>query len=487
MSALRLAERLPHQHRRAAWAFAVAAPLAITLGARLLGSTAPPATSLFVTLLAVMVTALIGGAPPALTATAVGLLSQEVLFSFPYGSLTDREPTQLSVLVAFVVIGGAIGILVDELTRLTKEQEALRRISTLVARGVPPADLFAAVAAEVAALLGATGSLIARLDPDGVATIAAAGGTAFGLVPGERLQLEPPMALTMAMRTGRPARADGYEQISPELRERIRKSGIRSSVAAPIIVDGHVWGAALASSGREPLPADSERRMLNFTELTATAIASAESRSQLVASRARIVAASDETRRLLERDLHDGVQQRLVSLALEVRSAQSALPPEATDIQVELSHVVEGLNGTLDELREIARGIHPAILSEGGIGSALRTLARRAPVPIELDVRVEDELTDGVEVAAYYAVSEIVTNAAKHARASVVNVDVTAADGVLQIVARDDGMGGADPARGSGLVGLRDRIEALGGTIFVQSPRGAGTAVEIALPLDGGS
>jgi signal transduction histidine kinase len=225
--------------------------------------------------------------------------------------------------------------------------------------------------------------------------------------------------------------------------------------------------------------------MLSFTELVATAIASAESRSQLAASRARIVAASDEARRRVERDLHDGVQQRLVSLALEVRAAQSALPPTVTDVQAELSHVVEGLNGALDELREISRGIHPAILSEGGLGPALKTLARRTPLPVEFDIRIEGELTDGAEVAAYYAVSEIVTNAVKHAKASIVNVDVSCADGVLQIVARDDGIGGADPARGSGLVGLCDRIEAVGGTILVQSPRGEGTAVEIALPLDG--
>ena len=204
--------------------------------------------------------------------------------------------------------------------------------------------------------------------------------------------------------------------------------------------------------------------MLNFTELVATAIANVESRSELVASRARIVAASDEARRRVERDLHDGVQQRLVSLALEVRAAQSALPSALTEVRRELARVVDGLNGALDELREISRGIHPAILSEGG-RRRVEPLARRAPIPVALDVRVEDKLSDGVEVAAYYAVSEMVTNTAKHAQASTVNVDVTCADGVLHIVVRDDGIGGADPARGSGLVGLRDRIEALGGTI----------------------
>jgi signal transduction histidine kinase len=478
-------ERLPQRHRRAAWAIAVAGPLLITLAARVVGSSVPPATTLFVTLLVVVFVALIGGTAPALAAVFVGLVAQEVFFSFPYGSLTNRKPAQISVLVAFVVISAGLGILVDELTRLTKEQAALRRLAMLVARGVPPDELFSAVAAEVAVLLGADGALIAHLDPDGLVTVVAAGGRAGGFVVGDRLRAESPIALAAVLRTRGPARTDDDEQVSPEQRESVRMAGIRSSVATPIVVDGQLWGGIVALSRRGPLAADSEQRMLSFTELVATAIASAESRSQLAASRARIVAASDDARRRVERDLHDGVQQRLVSLALEVRAAQSALPPTVTDVQAELSHVVEGLNGTLDELREISRGIHPAILSEGGLGSALKTLARRSPLPVELDLRIEGELTDGTEVAAYYAVSEIVTNAVKHANASILNVDVTSADGVLHIVARDDGVGGADPARGSGLVGLCDRIEAVGGTILVQSPRGKGTAVEIELPVDG--
>jgi signal transduction histidine kinase len=482
-----LAERLPRRRPKTAWGIALVAPLVITLTANLLGSSVPPATILFVTLLVVVLAALVGGAHPALTAIVVGLLAQEVVFGFPYGSLSNHQPAQVSVLVAFVVIGGGIGILVDELARLTTEQAALRRIATLVARGVPAADLFSGVAAEVAALLEADGALVAHLEPDGFVTILAVGGARadeFGA--GERLRVEDPMALAAVVQTRRPARTDDYEGASPELGARIRRMGIRSSVATPIIVEGHLWGVIVASSRRGPLPADSEQRMLNFTELVATAIANAESRSELAASRARIVAASDEARRRLERDLHDGVQQRLVALALEVRAAQSALSPEAAEVRAELSRVVEGLTGALDELREISRGIHPVILSEGGLGPALKTLARRAPVPVALDVRVEDELSDGVEVAAYYTVSEMVTNTAKHAQASAVNVDVTSSGGVLHIVVRDDGIGGADPARGSGLVGLRDRIETLGGTISLRSPKGEGTAVEVVLPLDGG-
>ncbi|MDX6469829.1 MAG: hypothetical protein QOF75_1632 [Gaiellaceae bacterium] len=458
----------------------------ITLAARGLGSSVPPVTVLFFTLLVVTVLALIGGAWPALTAVAAALAAQELFFTFPYGSLTDRKPAQISVLVVFVVIGSGIGILVDELARLTTEQGALKRIATLVARGVPRAELLSAVAGEVAALLGADGALVARLEPDGYATLLALGGRSEGFDVGERLSVEPPMALETVVRTGRPARTDDFAQASPALRTRLGAAHIRSTVASPIVVEGRLWGVVVVSSARALLPTDSEQRMLNFTELVATAIANAESRAQLAASRTRLVAAADETRRQIERDLHDGVQQRLVSLALEVRAAQSALPLESTGVRSELSRVVEGLTSSLDQLREIARGIHPAILSEGGLGPALGTLARRAPIPVLLDVTVEDDLPDGVEVAAYYAVSELVTNTAKHAQASSVEIKVACEDGVLRIAAGDDGIGGADPARGSGLVGLRDRIEALGGTISVWSPEGEGTAVEIALPLDGG-
>jgi signal transduction histidine kinase len=479
------ADRLPRRRRKTAWGVAVVAPLLITLGARLLGSSVPPATILFTTLLVVVIVALIGGGRPSVAAIVVGLLAQEVFFGFPYGSLSDRKPAQLSVLVVFVVVGAGIGILIDELARLTTEQAALRRIATLVARGTPPAELFSAVGEEVARLVSAGSAFVAHLEPDGVVTILAAGGArANEFVAGERWHVEPPMALSTAVRTRQPARTDDSEQASPELKEHIQRMGIRSSVATPIVVEGHLWGVIVASSWRERLPRDTEQRMLNFGDVVATAIANAESRSELAASRARIVAASDEARRRVERDLHDGVQQRLVSLALAVRAAQSALPPAVTEVRSELSGIVDGLTGALDELREISRGIHPAILSEGGLGPALKTLARRAPIPVALDVRVEDKLSDGVEVAAYYAVSEMVTNTAKHAQASSVNVAVTCADGVLHIVVRDDGIGGADPARGSGLVGLRDRIEALGGTISVRSPQGEGTAVEVALPFD---
>jgi signal transduction histidine kinase len=216
----------------------------------------------------------------------------------------------------------------------------------------------------------------------------------------------------------------------------------------------------------------------------ATAIANAESRAEIAASRARIVAAADDTRRRIERDLHDGAQQRLVSLGLELRAVQAEVPPALGELEGELSRLADGLATVQDELREFARGIHPAILAEGGIGPALKTLARRCTVPVKLDVQAHTRLAEQVEVATYYVVSEALTNAAKHAHASVVHVEVQSVHGVLRLRVRDDGAGGADPIRGSGLVGLKDRIEAVGGAITVHSPVGGGTSLDVQLPLD---
>jgi len=261
--------------------------------------------------------------------------------------------------------------------------------------------------------------------------------------------------------------------------------GWHSSVGAPITVEGRLWGVlAVVSTTDRPLPLDSERRLTEFTELVATAIANAESRDQLAISRARIVATADATRRRIERDLHDGAQQQLVSLALQVRAAEAMVPAELGEHRAELSRVVEALNSVLDGLREIALGIHPAVLADGGLAQAVKTLARRSPVPVELDLRVEGRLPERVEVAAYYVVSEALTNAAKYARASIVHVDVEARRRMLRVAVDDDGLGGAGPDRGSGLLGLKDRAEAIGGTMSLSSPQGAGTSLHVELPLD---
>jgi signal transduction histidine kinase len=232
-----------------------------------------------------------------------------------------------------------------------------------------------------------------------------------------------------------------------------------------------------------PPPLDTETRLAAFTELVATAIANAESRAELTASRARIVAAADKARRQIERDMHDGAQQQLVSLGLHLRAAQAVVPAELGELNGELDRVAEGLESVQQRLREISRGIHPAILAKGGLGPAIKALVRRSPLPTELDVRAEGRLPERIEIAAYYVVSETLTNAAKHAHASVIHVEAQTADGALRLSVCDDGAGGADPTRGSGLLGLKDRVETLGGTITVQSPIGAGTTVQVELPL----
>jgi signal transduction histidine kinase len=237
----------------------------------------------------------------------------------------------------------------------------------------------------------------------------------------------------------------------------------------------------MSISAKEPLPLDTEERLQKFTELVATAIANAESRSELGASRRRIVAASDEARRRIERDLHDGTQQRLVSLGLAVRAAEGNVPPH---LRSELSSIATGLADAVAELQETSRGIHPAILSEGGLGPALRALARRSAIPVALEVTADARLPEPVEVAAYYVASEALANATKHAQASRIEVSLAPREGSLMLSIRDDGVGGADPARGSGLVGLADRVEALGGSVSFRSRPGHGTHITAELPLE---
>jgi signal transduction histidine kinase len=259
---------------------------------------------------------------------------------------------------------------------------------------------------------------------------------------------------------------------------------ITCGVGVPVVVDGRLWGViAVASSTKAPLPGDTEARLAAFTELIATAIGNAEAHDELSASRARVVASADEARRKIERDLHDGAQQRFVSLALQLRQVQASVPPSQAKIAAELDQVAAGLSDALIELHEFARGIHPPVLAEAGLGPALRALTRRSAVPIKLDVRIEKRLPERVEVTAYFIVSEALTNAAKHAHATVVHVTVDATDSAVRLAVRDDGVGGADPARGSGLLGLYDRVEAAGGTVHIHSPAGEGTELLVELPL----
>jgi signal transduction histidine kinase len=237
----------------------------------------------------------------------------------------------------------------------------------------------------------------------------------------------------------------------------------------------------IVGSRAGPLPAGTETQLAGFTELAATAIANAEAQAALTASRARIVATADATRRRIERNLHDGAQQRLVSLALKLRAAQATAPPGAGELAQQLDRTAAGLDDVLDDLREIARGLHPAILAAGGLHPALKTLARRSAVPVRLDIQV-DRLPEPIEIAAYYTVAEALTNVAKHARATAADIQVAEIDGVLHVRVCDNGRGGAGFSQGSGLVGLKDRVEALGGHLRLDSAPGAGTTLDITLP-----
>jgi signal transduction histidine kinase len=298
---------------------------------------------------------------------------------------------------------------------------------------------------------------------------------------GARLVLAEPSAIASVQATGRSARYDVDAEPPPEA---VGDWGVRSAVASPIIVEGRCWGGISVASRQDPFAAATEPRVVEFTEIAATAIANAESRAQLVASRGRVVAAGDEMRRRLERDLHDGAQQRLVSLALELRLAETTVPAELPALGAGLGQAAEVLNEVLEELREISRGLHPAILAEGGLGPALRTLARRSAVPVQLKLETESRYSTPVEVATYYVVSEALTNTSKYAEASHAEVSLEERADALWLRIGDDGIGGADPQRGSGLVGLRDRVEALGGSIDVSSPIGRGTAIEVTLPIE---
>ena len=264
----------------------------------------------------------------------------------------------------------------------------------------------------------------------------------------------------------------------------VRDDGMAAMVGVPIVVDGSIWGFMVAGGGPdEAIPAGAEQHLARFTELIATAISNITMRAELAASRARVIAAADEARRRIERDLHDGAQQQLVTLALGLRAAERRVPAGLDDVRAEVGRFADRLTSVVEELREMSRGIHPAVLTEGGLPSAFEALALRSSVPVKLNVRCEDRLSDQVEVAAYYVVSEALTNAAKHAGASHVQIDLHAEEETLCLSIVDDGSGGADPSGGSGLIGLKDRVEALGGTIDVASRPGSGTRLDVEIPL----
>jgi signal transduction histidine kinase len=410
----------------------------------------------------------------------MGLLSTQVE---PLPADTETRLAGFTELAAAAIANAQARL---ELRGFADEQAALRRVATLVARAAPPEEVFAAVTAEAGRLLSADLTVLNRYDSDGTETILGT-WSSTGAMPvpvGRRASIGGRNVTTLVFRTGRPARIDDYADTTGPIGDFARGVGIRASVGVPISVAGRPWGVMIVASRGALPPADTETRLTGFTELVATALANAEVQAALTASRARIVAAADTARRRIERDLHDGAQQRLVSLALQLRSTvRAAVPGEADELTAQLDSVAGELTGVLEELREIARGLHPSALAEGGLRVALKTLARRSAVPVRLEVRVDGRLPEPIELAAYYVVAEALTNTAKHASASVVDVQADSGDGVLHVRVRDDGRGGAHVTGGSGLTGLNDRIEALGGRLSLSSPPGGGTTIDIELPI----
>jgi PAS domain S-box-containing protein len=373
-----------------------------------------------------------------------------------------------------------------EVSALAEQQAALRRVATLVARGVNPAQVYPAAVSELSRGLGIDNVALLRYESGEALVLLAARDESerTKMSIGERIPLDGDNVAALIVASGAAARIDNFDGAKGETAERIRRLGLRSAVGAPIIIDGRIWGAlVIGSSQAEPMPPETETRIGDFADLVATAISNAETRAELTASRARIVTAGDQARRRFERDLHDGAQQRIVSLGLELRAVEASIPAEHQQLREQLSNVVDGLVGVSTELQEISRGIHPAILSKGGLGPAIKTLARRSAIPVELDLNVDRRLPESVEVAAYYVVAEALTNAAKHAQASEVRVSADAGDCELHLTISDDGIGGAVAGTGSGLIGLKDRVEALAGRLGISSPTGSGTTLAVVIPL----
>jgi signal transduction histidine kinase len=374
----------------------------------------------------------------------------------------------------------------SHLEQLASEQAALRRVATLVAHDVPASELFRAVAREVGTLFTADFAALVRYGPEpGYVTAMATWAAVSGLPTAPTgLSAGPGDLVSMVADTGKPARIDDWSVVPGPIAEFFRDQlKVRSSVGCPIMVDEALWGALVVHSTDDRFPADTETRLLNFTELVATAIANTESRAELAASRARVIAAADDARQRIERDLHDGAQQRLVTLTVALRTMEATVLTGSEEQRAEIARIADSLAAAVDELRELSRGIHPAVLTQGGLGPALKALRRRSPVRVTLDIAFERRLPDQVEAAAYYTVSEALTNASKHARATRVWVAVELTDGTLHLSIRDDGIGGTDPSRGSGLTGLKDRIESLAGRIRIDSAPGNGTSIDVDIPV----
>ncbi|MCX8563018.1 histidine kinase [Mycolicibacterium mucogenicum] len=372
---------------------------------------------------------------------------------------------------------------------LAGQQAALRRVATLVARGAAAEGVYSAAVTELARGLQVEHVNLLRFAGDGCVAVAAHDvDIARQLQVGRFVALDGDTLAGEIRRTGRPFRINDYRSAAGSTASMLCQGGLRCGVGAPITVAGAVWGAMVVDCvDEQPLPPGTEDRVADFADLVGTAIANADTRAELQASRARIVTAADQARRGFERDLHDGAQQRIVSLGLELRALEASVRGELPEIGDQLDKIVDGLAELHTDLRELSRGIHPAILSRGGVGPAIKALSRRSSIPVDLDLDVDRRLPEPVEVAAYYVVSEALTNAAKHAQASEVTVWTRLSETALNLRITDNGVGGAGPGGGSGLIGLKDRVEALSGRLDILSEPGSGTTISVTIPLSPGA
>jgi signal transduction histidine kinase len=376
---------------------------------------------------------------------------------------------------------------VARLEALVQEQAALRRVAMLVARDVPASCVFESVCEEVGSVLGVTTTNLVRFEDDGTATIVGAwalDGAPFFPVASDPLPLDGQTVAPRVHRSGRTVRVDDYSELTDDLAVRLRAVGIRSAVGAPIVVAGRLWGAVIAADARPyQLPPNAETRLSTFAQLITDALANTDAREQLAASRARILKAGDEERRRLGRDLHDGAQQRLVSVVISLQLAQKRWGDQAR-AHVLVDDALEHAQAAIHDLRELAAGIHPSVLTDRGLEAALETLAGRAPVPVALDAELEERLPMSVETTAYFVVAEALTNIGKYAHASRASIAVRVVGEQLEIEVLDDGVGGADAAGGTGLRGLADRVAAMQGTLHVSSPPGRGTRIHARISLN---
>jgi signal transduction histidine kinase len=422
------------------------------------------------------------GAPIIVDGDVWGAIS--VLSTDP-ARLPDQIEHRLAEITELVATAIANSAGRAELARLADEQAALRRVATLVARAVPEDELFDAVVQEVGSLFGADLAGMVRYEPDGTVIPVAAWGAVDEHPawpdPWPTNEVDPAILIGM---TRRAVRID-WSDVTGTIAGLLRDVGIRSSVASPILVDGRMWGAiAVHARGPHTFPVDAESRLENFTDLVATAISNTEARAELAASRARIVAATDAERRSVVRDLHDGAQQRMVHTIITLKQARRALQDEEEGNALTLvAEALEQAEQATADLRELAHGILPAVLTHGGLRAGVDSLASRMPVPVENAVSV-GRLPAAVEATAYFVVAEALTNVAKHARAEHAVVAARVEDGTLRVQVRDDGVGGARPD-GSGLLGLADRLAVLDGQLRIESPAGAGTLIAAEFPLTG--